>query len=118
MLIRKLQLRIYKIVNIINSLYTANLMKQASMKEAMLEAFSYNSSIREREKMKWKKQRLYYFIETNKHTNKTKQNHWVDILPSHKIPDKFKNGSREQFPPLFPPTPIGSRMFTINKPIC
>ena len=32
------------------------------MKEAMLEAFSYNSSIREREKMKWIKQRFDYFI--------------------------------------------------------
>ena len=30
-------------------------MKQASMKETMLEAFSYNSSIRERKKMKGKK---------------------------------------------------------------
>ena len=40
-------LPIYKIVNIINSLHTANLIEEASMKEAMLEAFSFNSSTRE-----------------------------------------------------------------------
>ena len=38
--------------------------------------------------------------------------------PKNKIPLKVGSGSREQFPPLFPPTPIKPRLFTTDKPIC
>lgn len=41
-----------------------------------------------------------------------------NILPYDKIPDKFRSGSSQPFPPLFPPTAIRPRMFTINEPIC
>ena len=36
----------------------------------------------------------------------------VDILPTHKIFDKFWSGSREKFPLLLPTTPVRQRMFT------
>ena len=63
------------------------------------------------------KRAVWFFYrkkQTNKQKakNKNKKRTLDDILPTHKIFDKFWIRSHEKLPPLLRPTPVRQRMFT------